>query len=81
MKKKIERKLQLKKEGISQLQPNELSRIRGGGADAQKVAFTSIASCVTNQRTCGANCCHVLSTELAGECGTISRGCGCDTTP
>jgi len=69
MKKKIQRKLFLKKEGISQLQPDELSKLRGGDE------ILSIISCISNTRTCGHNCCK-LTTQLADDCGTASRGCG-----
>jgi hypothetical protein len=70
MKKKIERKLFLKKEGISQLQPDELSKLKGGDE------LLSLISCVSNHRTCGNGCCPPLTTQLAGDCGSLSRGCG-----
>lgn len=67
MKRTIERKLTLKKEGISQLQPNELRNIKGGGEEA----LTSIISCVTNGRTCGNNCCGCDTRHAQCSC------CGC----
>jgi hypothetical protein len=60
---KFERKLILKKESISQLQPAELRNIKGG---TEEEVITSIISCVTNGRTCGTNC-----------CGTDTRHAGC----
>ena len=59
--KQFSRRLKLKKEAISQLQPNEMKSIRGGKDEE----FLSIISCHTNRRTCGDNCCPVLSTKLA----------------
>lgn len=61
---KIERKLSLKKEGLSQLQPNVLKNIKGGVEDE----FLSIVSCNTNGRTCGNNCCG---------CDTRHQQCSC----
>ncbi|MBL7729360.1 MAG: class I lanthipeptide [Dinghuibacter sp.] len=59
----FERKLTLKKEGLSQLQPNVTNSIKGGQAE-----FLSIVSCDTNGRTCGNNCCG---------CDTRHRQCTC----
>jgi hypothetical protein len=58
--KPFNRRLKLKKETISQLQPSEMKNIKGGDEE-----FLSIISCNTNRRTCGGNCCPVLSTLLA----------------
>ncbi len=67
-KEKFQRKLTLKKEGISQLQPSELRNIKGGTQDEE---FLSIVSCVTNGRTCGTNCCGTDTRHAACTC------CGC----
>lgn len=67
---KIERKLNLKKEGISLLQPGDMRNIKGGDEE-----LTSVISCVSNGRTCGNNCCGCDTRHAACSC------CGCTQIP
>jgi len=62
----FERKLTLKKEKISTLQPGEMANIKGG----DDLVFLSIVSCKSNERTCGENCCTkpVESVEVITTC-------------
>ncbi len=64
-KNKIERKLNLKKERICELQLKQLISIKGGTEDEE---FLSIVSCVTNGRTCGNNCCGTDTHHVACTC-------------
>lgn len=69
--KKINKKLQLKKENISQLQPDFMAQINGG-EDTAVAPLTSIISCETNMRTCGGNCCKHADTKIDSDCMTAT---------